>query len=41
VTDRVRRMNDPRPLPLFARALIVLTAAGLLAIPATVLTLTW
>lgn len=41
VTDRVRRMNHPRPLPVPARVLIVVTAAVLLAIPATVLTLTW
>ncbi|HEY7813955.1 MAG TPA: M56 family metallopeptidase [Nakamurella sp.] len=41
VTDRVRRMNHPRPLPAPARVLIVAAAAALLAIPATVLTLTW
>jgi Zn-dependent protease with chaperone function len=41
ITDRVRRLAQPRPLPLPARALIVAAAAALLAIPATVLALTW
>jgi hypothetical protein len=41
VTDRVRRLQHPDPLPSIARSLIVVAAAVLLAVPATVLTLTW
>jgi len=41
VTDRVRRLTGPDPLPAALRALIVGSAAALLAIPTAVLTLTW
>lgn len=41
VTDRVRRLRRPRPLVPLARCVIVVAAGALLAIPATVLTLTW
>jgi hypothetical protein len=41
ITDRVRRLADPDPLPGAARVMIVAVAAALLAIPATALTLTW
>ncbi len=41
VTDRVRRLRRRRPLPAAVRASIVVAAVALLAIPATVLTLTW
>ncbi|HEY5878063.1 MAG TPA: M56 family metallopeptidase [Nakamurella sp.] len=41
VTDRVRRLTRPDPLPAAMRALIAGSAAALLAIPTAVLTLTW
>ncbi len=41
ITDRVRRLNHPAPLPVAGRVLIVMAAAALLAIPAATLTLTW
>ncbi len=41
ITDRVRRLCHPHPLPPAARAAILVVAAVLLAVPPTVLTLTW
>jgi len=41
ITDRVRRLRHPDPLPSVARTVIVVAAAALLAVPPTVLTLTW
>ncbi len=41
ITDRVRRLRHPQALPRTARTAIVAAAVVLLAIPATVLTLTW
>ena len=41
VTDRVRRLQHPHPLPSVSRAVILVVAAVLLAVPPTVLTLTW
>ena len=41
ITDRVRRLCHPHPLPRVARAGILVVAAVLLAVPPTVLTLTW
>lgn len=41
ITDRVRRLQHPDRLPMAARILVVLAAGGLLAIPPTVLTLSW
>lgn len=41
ITERVRRLQRPNHLPAVARIVVVVMAVVLLAIPATVLTLTW